>query len=257
MALYELFNLDGKTAVVTGSSSGLGVIMAEALCEAGARVVLVARRVERLKSVASFLESRGFAVKFFQCDVGRDRDVVETVKKIVDDMGKIDILVNNAGITIPSSTIEMKLEDWEKVLNVNLTGVFLFCREVAKNMIKIGEGGKIINVSSIYGLIADDTPELPYFVSKAGLLGLTRQLALELAPYRINVNAIAPGFFPSEMTSQFISDLDNLSLTLSKIPLRRIGMPNDLKGVIIFLASRASDYITGQVIVIDGGWSIW
>jgi NAD(P)-dependent dehydrogenase (short-subunit alcohol dehydrogenase family) len=151
----------------------------------------------------------------------------------------------------------MKLEDWEKVLNVNLTGVFLFCREVAKNMIKIGEGGKIINVSSIYGLIADDTPELPYFVSKAGLLGLTRQLALELAPYRINVNAIAPGFFPSEMTSQFISDLDNLSLTLSKIPLRRIGMPNDLKGVIIFLASRASDYITGQVIVIDGGWSIW
>lgn len=257
MAVFELFKLDGKTAIVTGCSSGLGVIMAEALCEAGARVVLVARRIERLRSVTSFLESRGFTVKFFQCDVSREEEVVKTVAKIVDDVGRVDILVNNAGVTIPSPTIEMKLEDWERVLNVNLTGVFLFCREVAKNMIKIGEGGKIINVSSVYGLIADDTPELPYFVSKAGVLGLTRQLALELAPYKINVNAIAPGFFPSEMTSPFISDLDSLSITLSKIPLHRIGMPDDLKGVIIFLASRASDYITGQVIVIDGGWSIW
>jgi len=257
MAVFELFKLDGKTAIVTGCSSGLGVIMAEALCEAGARVVLVARRIERLRSVASSLESRGFTVKFFQCDVSREEEVVKTVAKIVGDVGRVDILVNNAGVTIPSPTTEMKLEDWERVLNVNLTGVFLFCREVAKNMIKIGEGGKIINVSSVYGLIADDTPELPYFVSKAGVLGLTRQLALELAPYKINVNAIAPGFFPSEMTSPFISDLDSLSLTLSKIPLHRIGMPDDLKGVIIFLASRASDYITGQVIVIDGGWSIW
>lgn len=257
MAVFELFKLNGKTAIVTGASSGLGVIMAEALCEAGARVMLVARRIEKLKFVANLLESKGFTVKFFQCDVSIEKEVVETVKEIINNMGRVDILVNNAGITIPSPTTEMRLDDWKKVIDVNLTGMFLFCREVAKNMIEVREGGKIINVSSIYGLIADDTPELPYFASKAGVLGLTRQLALELAPYKINVNAVAPGFFPSEMTSPFISDLDSLSFTLSKIPLRRIGLPDDLKGVIVFLASRASDYITGQVIVVDGGWSIW
>ena len=257
MIVHELFKLDGKTAIVTGGSSGIGVVIAEALCEAGAKVVLVARRIDRLKIVTDLLRSKGHNVKFSQCDVGREKDVVETVRSVIDELGEINILVNNAGTTIPTPTVEMKVEDWEKVLNVNLTGVFLFCREVAKSMIKSGRGGKIINVSSVYGLIADQTPELPYFTSKTGIIGLTRQLALELAPYKINVNAVAPGFFPSEMTSPFISDLDSLSSTLSKIPLRRIGMPDDLKGVILFLASKASDYITGQVIVVDGGWSIW
>lgn len=175
----------------------------------------------------------------------------------MDEAGSINILVNNAGITIASPTPKMRTDDWEKVLKVNLTGTFLLCREVAKNMISSGKGGKIINISSVYGLVADNTPELPYFVSKAGIIGLTRQLALELAPHKINVNAVAPGFFPSEMTAPFISDLDSLSSTLSKIPLHRLGMPEDLKGVIVFLASRASDYITGQVIIVDGGWSIW
>ena len=257
MSVHELFKLDGKVAIVTGGSSGLGVIMDEALCEAGAKVVLVARRIDKLKSVADLLKSKGHTVRFLQCDVGREKDVVETVELVNDKMGGVDILINNAGITIPSPTTEMKIEDWDKVLNVNLTGVFLFCREVAKKMIKSGKGGKIINISSIYGLIADETPELPYFVSKTGIIGLTRQLALELAPFKINVNAIAPGFFPSEMTSPFISNLDSLSSTLSKIPLRRIGMPDDLKGVVVFLASNASNYITGQVLIVDGCWSIW
>jgi len=257
MSVLELFKLDNKTAIVTGGSSGLGVVIAEALCEAGARVFLVARRLDRMRDVANFLKLRGFDVEFFKCDVSCEDEVVATVSKVVEKAGKIDILINNAGITIPSRTVELKLEDWKKVLEVNLTGAFLFCREVAKNMMRIGGGGKIINLSSVYGLIADDTPELPYFASKAGIIGMTRQLALELAPHRINVNAIAPGFFPSEMTASFISDLDSLSSTLSKIPMRRLGMPNDLKGVIVFLSSQASDYITGQVIVVDGGWTIW
>ncbi|MEM3648035.1 MAG: glucose 1-dehydrogenase [Thermoproteota archaeon] len=257
MKVLELFNLDGKKAIVTGGSSGLGIIIAEALCEAGADVFLVARRLDRLKSVTDFFKSKGYSAKFFKCDVSCEQEVVNTVESIVRETGTIDILVNNAGTTIGSPTPEMKTEYWERVLSVNLTGTFLFCREVAKNMIDSRRGGKIINISSVYGLIADNTPELPYFASKAGIIGLTRQLALELAPYNIKVNAIAPGFFPSEMTAPFISDLDILSSTLSKIPLRRLGMPEDLKGVIVFLASRASDYITGQVIVVDGGWTIW
>lgn len=257
MKALDLFNLEGRNAVVTGGSSGLGVIISEALCEAGANVFLVARRLDRLKSVAEAFKSRGYLVKFSKCDVSHEQEVIETVEKIVREMGLIDILVNNAGTTIASPTIDMKREQWEKVLDVNLTGTFLFIREVSRNMIRSGRGGKIINISSVYGLIADNTFELPYFASKAGIIGLTRQLALELAPYKINVNAVAPGFFPSEMTAPFIYDLDSLSSTLSKIPLRRLGMPEDLKGVIVFLASRASDYITGQVIIVDGGWTIW
>lgn len=257
MKVLELFRLDGKVALVTGASSGLGVVMAEALAEAGAHVALSARREERLKAVAEKLRSEGYHAEVFPCDVTLEKDVKRTIKAVVEKMGSIDILVNNAGVTTASPSTEMRVEDWKKVLDVNLTGMFLCSREAAREMIRAGRGGKIINVSSVYGLMADATPEAPYFASKAGVIGLTKQLALEWAPHRINVNAIAPGFFPSEMTAPFIEDLDALSYTLSRIPLHRIGLPNDLKGVVVFLASDASNYITGQVIVVDGGWTLW
>lgn len=257
MKALDLFRLDGRTALVTGASSGIGVVMAEALAEAGARVALAARREKKLRHVAEALAEKGYEVKAFRCDVSSENDVKNLIENVVREMGAIDILVNNAGITAESPSTEMRVEDWRKVLEVNLTGVFLCSREAAKKMIDGRRGGKIINVSSVYGLMADATPEAPYFASKAGVVGLTRQLALEWAPYGINVNAVAPGIFPSEMTAPFIEDADDLSYTLSRVPFHRLGLPEDLKGVILFLASKASDYVTGQVIVVDGGWSIW
>ncbi|MEN2975204.1 MAG: glucose 1-dehydrogenase [Candidatus Caldarchaeales archaeon] len=257
MKVLDLFRLDGKVAVITGASSGLGVVAAEALAEAGARVVLLARREEKLRRVVEKLRRENYVADFLVCDITLEEEVKHAVRSTIDKMGSIDILVNNAGITYASPSTEMKIADWRRVLEVNLTGMFLFSREFAKAVIKTGRGGKIINISSVYGIIADATPEAPYFTSKAGVIGLTRQLALEWAPHKINVNAIAPGFFPSEMTAPFIKDLDALSYTLSRIPVHRIGLPKDLKGVIVFLASNASDYITGQVIVVDGGWSLW
>ncbi len=253
MKSLDLFRLDGRRALITGASSGLGVVAAEGLTEAGAEVVLVARREERLRKITDKLREKGYSAEYYVCDISREQEVRDMVLKA--SSKPIDILVNNAGITAAHPTISMPLTEWNKVISVNLTGTFLLCREVGKTM--INRGGKIINIASVYGIIADDTPEAPYFASKAGIIGLTRQLALEFAPHRINVNAIAPGFFPSEMTKPFIENLDTLSNTLSRIPLNRIGRPEDLKGVIVFLASPASDYITGQVITVDGGWTIW
>lgn len=253
----DLFRLDKKVALVTGGSSGLGVVAAEALAEAGSRVVLLARRKERLKAVVEHLRSNNHEADFICCDLTVEKELTKAVEKVRDEFGPVEILVNNAGITHASPSIETFAEDWRKVFDVNLTAAFLLSRMVAKQMVENKTGGKIINVSSVYGLMADVSPEAAYYASKAGLIGLTKQLALEWAPHRINVNAIAPGFFPSEMTAPIIENLDSLSYTLSRIPMHRIGLPADLKGVVVFLASRASDYVTGQVIVVDGGWTLW
>ncbi len=252
----NLFGLEERVAVVTGASSGLGVIMAEGLAEAGAKVVLVARRAERLARVVEDFRGKGFDVHAVKCDVTVEEEVEQLMDEVVKKYERLDILINNAGTTTESPTWEMSLEKWEKVIKVNMTGTFLCCKHAIPYM-KEKRYGKIVNISSVYGIIADVSPELPYYSSKAGVIGLTRQLALELAPYNINVNAIAPGFFPSEMTRPFIEDPDTLSATLAKIPMKRIGKPEELKGVVVFLSSKASDYVTGQLLVVDGGWSIW
>jgi gluconate 5-dehydrogenase len=253
---HDLFDVRDSVCLVTGASSGIGVAIAAGLAEGGAKVVLAARRLDRLQKFERSLSARGYSAKAIKCDVTDERDVSAAVAETVDSYKSLDVLVNNAGITHVSPTHQLSLEDWRRVLDVNLTGVFLCAKHASKRMIE-QKKGKIINISSVYGVMADTSPELPYYASKAGVIGLSRQLALELAPYNIQVNAIAPGFFSSEMTKPIFEDADALSYTLSRIPMNRVGLPEELSGVARFLASRASDYVTGQLIVVDGGWSLW
>ncbi len=252
----DIFDVTDNVCLITGASSGLGVIMAEGLAEAGARVVLAARRLDKLREVSDSLKSKGYRAEAVKCDVTDKMEVRSTIESVIRNYGSLDMLVNNAGTTAVSATADLQVDDWKGVLDANLTGVFLCCKYALKQMMT-QKRGKIVNISSVYGLMADISLELPYYTSKAGIVGLTRQLALELASHNVQVNSIAPGFFPSEMTEPIIMNVDSLAYTLSRIPMKRIGMPQELKGVIRFLGSRASDYITGQVIVVDGGWSLW
>jgi 2-deoxy-D-gluconate 3-dehydrogenase len=250
-------DLEDSICLVTGASGGLGVVIAEALGEAGGNLILLARRAEKLREVEYGLGLNGIKkVEIMVCDVTQEDQVSYAFDSIFKKHGRIDILVNNAGTTVASPTTQMKIADWKNVIDTNLTSVFVCSKHAAKHMIP-KRRGKIINLASVLGLQADTSLELPYYASKSGIIGLTRQLALEFAPHNINVNAIAPGFFPSEMTRQFVEDIDALSYLLARIPLRRIGKPEDLKGVVRFLVSHASDYITGQTIVVDGGWTLW
>jgi len=176
------------------------------------------------------------------------------VKTAIEKFGSLDILVNNAGIASLSPSIDMSLEEWKKVIDVNLTGVFLCARTVAREMIK-RKKGKIVNIASIYGAVGDIFHAAPYYASKGAVINLTRAFAIEWAPYKINVNAIAPGFFPSEMTAPIFQDEEASKHILSRTPLGRTGKPSDLKAALIYLASPASDYLTGQTIFVDGGWT--
>lgn len=252
----NLFDVADYACLVTGASSGIGKVIAEGFAGAGAKVMLAARRNDRLEEIVGSLRSRGLEAKWIRCDVANEDDVESAVNATVDAYSSLDLLVNCAGITHVSQSTELKVSDWRRVLEVNLTGTFLAAKHAAKQMMT-KKRGKIVNFASVYGVLADISPELPYFASKAGVVGLTRQLALELAPYNIQVNSIAPGFFISEMNKPIIEDTDALSYTLSRIPLRRIGKASEILGVVQFLASKASDYITGQLIIVDGGWTLW
>lgn len=256
MKVVDMMSLKGKVAVVTGASSGLGVAFAESLAEAGANVELAARRLDRLKEVARNLEVHGVKTRPFQCDVSKEEEVKAMVHDVVDNFGRLDIIVNNAGVASMSPATEMSLEDWNKVVSVNLTGVFLCARTAARQMIKQG-GGKVINIASIYGAVGDVFPASPYYATKGAVINLTRDLAVEWAPFKVNVNAIAPGFFPSEMTEAIFREPRYLEYITKLTPLGRTGHPDDLKGALVYLASHASDYVTGQTIFVDGGWTIW
>jgi NAD(P)-dependent dehydrogenase (short-subunit alcohol dehydrogenase family) len=254
----ELFDVGGKVAIVTGASSGLGVTFAETLAEFGAKVVVSARRMEKLNDVVTRIEDAGGTASPFQCDVSKEDDMIALIQHCVKTYGGLDIMVNNAGVASMSPAVDMTLEEWNKVLSVNLTGVFLGARHAAKEMIKENrKWGKIINISSIYGVVGDVFPASPYYATKAAVINLTRDLAVEWAPHKINVNAIAPGFFPSEMTEGIFKDPTYFGYITNQTPLGRVGEPRDLKGVLLFLCSRSSDYITGQTIFVDGGWTIW
>jgi NAD(P)-dependent dehydrogenase (short-subunit alcohol dehydrogenase family) len=253
----ELFDLSGKVAIVTGGGSGIGRQMATGLAEAGASVVLCARKPERCEQVAEELRSLGVRALGLRCDVRDPGEVTEVVAHVRADFGRIDVLVNNAGTSWGAPAEDHPLEGWQKVIDVNLTGVFLFAQAAGRVMIEQG-AGKIVNIASV-AAFGGAPPELmnavAYNASKAGVVGFTRDLATKWAGHGINVNAIAPGWFPSDMNKVLLDAQPDAYL--EHIPLRRFGGPDDLKGAVVFLASRASDYVTGQVVVVDGGQSAW
>lgn len=252
MILRDIFDLSGKTAVVTGGSIGLGELMCHALAEAGSNVVLCARKLERCEELAHKIEEQyGVSTLALKCDVSNEGEAEEVVSAAVAKFGKIDILINNAGISWGAEYHEMDKRDWQKVIDINLTGTFLFCKHVGRTMIP-RKSGKIINVSSILGMYGHTTVTTPsYTASKAAVNGLTVDLAVKWARHRINVNAIAPGWFPSNMSDSLMKKMKEE--LLAQIPLGRFCQEDDIKGTIVFLASRASDFITGQIIVVDGG----
>ncbi len=254
-ALSELFNLAGRVAIVTGGSRGLGQEMAEGLAEAGASLMLCARRAEWLTPAVTAMRERGFTVNGMLCDVAKAADVQAVVDATVARFGKVDILVNNAGVTWAAEPETMPLEKWQKVIDINLTGAFLFAQAAGRDMLT-RQWGRIINVASITGLHASvNGPHYaPYAASKAGLLGLTRELAASWGRQGIRVNAIAPGFFHSRLADTAIEMFEPAIKATSPIP--RVGLPGELKGVAVFLAADASNYITGQTIIVDGGRTI-
>ena len=256
MKVVDMLSLIGKVAVVTGGSSGLGVTFAQAMAEVGANLEIAARRIDKLNEVADDLTKLGVKVRPFQCDVSKQDQVQSLVADTVRTFGRLDVMVNNAGVAAMSPATDIPLEEWNRVVSVNLTGTFLCARESAKQMIKQG-GGKIVNIASIYGAVGDVFPASPYYATKGAVVNMTRDLAVEWAPFKINVNAIAPGFFPSEMTEGIFKDPHYLEYINKQTPLGRTGNPDDLKGAVVYLASRASDYVTGQTIFLDGGWTAW
>lgn len=250
--IRDLFDLTGRVAIVTGGSRGLGKEMAEGLAEAGAGIVIVARRPEWLHPTVEEFKSRGFNVAGVQCDVSDVNSVKNAVAAAVGQFGRIDILINNAGISWGAMPEEMPIEKWNAVLQVNLTGAFLFAREAAKEMFR-NNSGSIINIASIAGISSSANGPFysGYAASKAGLIGLTRELAASWGRRGIRVNAIAPGFFHSRLADPVIDIYENSIRENNMIP--RIGLEGELKGVAVFLASDASSYITGQTIIVDGG----
>ncbi len=251
----ELFDLTGKTAIVTGGSRGIGKEMAEGLAEAGANLMLCARRAEWLDETTAEFRERGFSAESKLGDVTKQADIQAIVDETIEKFGKIDILINNAGISWGAMPEDMPLEKWQKVLDVNLTGCFLFAQIVGREMLKRSQGS-IVNIASISGLTSSANGPFyaGYAASKAGLIGLTRELAASWGRKGIRVNAIAPGFFHSRLADAVIDIYERSIQENNAIP--RIGNEGELKGVTVFLASDASSYITGQTIVVDGGMTI-
>ena len=251
----QLFDLAGKTAIVTGGSRGIGKEMAEGLAEAGANLMLCARRAEWLDETVAEFASKGFNVAGTVCDVTKPEDVQAVVDQTVAKYGSVDILVNNAGISWGAMPEDMPIEQWQKVIDVNLTGCFLFAQAAGREMLK-QNSGSIINIASIAGLTSSANGPFyaGYSASKAGLIGLTRELAASWGRKGIRVNAIAPGFFHSRLADAVIDIYERSIQENNVIP--RVGSEGELKGVAVFLASDASSYITGQTIAVDGGMTV-
>jgi NAD(P)-dependent dehydrogenase (short-subunit alcohol dehydrogenase family) len=249
------YDLDGKVAIVTGASSGLGEQFSRALAECGASVVLAARRAEPLDRLANELgERHGVRALAVQTDVGREQDVIRLVERTVDELGTVDVLVNNAGMYIVKPLIEQTLDDWRAVMDVNLTSAFLGCREVAKVMIP-KRSGAIVNVASTFGFGGTIFPEVSYYASKGGMVALTKALAVELGKSNIRVNALAPGFFPTAMSIGAMTD-DKIRQTViePRTALPELAENEWIRGALCFLVSEDAHYVTGHTLAVDGGW---
>lgn len=256
-ALKTLFNLEGRTALVTGGSRGLGLTMAEALGEFGAKIVVTARKQNELDEAVAHLAGLGIEASAVAADVGKPDGPAQVVEAVKQAGGRIDILVNNAGTSWGSKTEEMPLDAWNKLLAVNLTGPFLLAQAVAREFMIPQGWGRIINVASVEGLLGHHPRmigTIAYNASKGGLINFTRALAAEWAGLGINVNAVAPGYFPSKLTG-YVIDKHGEELR-ADTPRGKLGSDDDLKGATLLLATEAGAHITGQVLVVDGGASI-
>ncbi len=241
---------------MTGASSGMGVTFAHAVSAAGARVVIAARRADRLAEVARTIEKHGGTVQAVECDVARDEDVDRLVAETEAAFGPADLLVNNAGFTTVVPAEEQSAEDFRAHMDVNLTGAFLCAQRFGRRMID-RDGGTIVNVSSVLGSVASgQIKQAAYAASKGGLTNLTRELAAQWARKGVRVNALAPGWFPTEMTGEMFGDERSESWMRSRTPMGRGGELDELVGPLLFLASDASAFVTGHVLMVDGGWTI-
>jgi len=258
MTTLDLFHLNGKTAIITGGGRGIGQYFAEALADAGANVVLCSRKLAACEEVQREIEDRGGKALALACDVTRQSDAQQVVETTLQHFGAVDILVNNSGATWGAPAEQMPLDKFDHVIDVNIKGTFIMSQLVGNAMIARGQGGKIINIASIAGLIGGNPKYFQaagYHASKGAIVNMTRDLATSWARYGITVNAIAPGWFSTHM-SRGLMELHEKEM-LADIPLARFGKPDDLKGIIVFLASSAADYMTGQTVVVDGGITAW
>ena len=254
MSVRKLFDLSGRVAIVTGGSRGLGLQMAEALGEMGAKLALTARNQGELDEAVAHLKKMGIEAAAWVCDIGKREAIAPVVDQILAKLGKVDILVNNAGAVWSAPAEDHPLDAWDKLVNVNLTGVFLISQRIAKRSMIPNQWGRIVNTASVAGLAASDprvVRTIAYNATKHGVIGITRQLAVEWGEHGITVNAICPGFFPSKMTRHTLDTTGELVRSLT--PTKRLGNDEDLKGLVVLLSSEASRHITGQAIAVDGG----
>ncbi|MEH7108339.1 MULTISPECIES: SDR family oxidoreductase [Bacillaceae] len=253
MQIQDLFSLKGKTAIVTGGGRGLGQQIAIAYAEAGANVVICSRNLDACEQLTAVFKEKGVRSLALKCDVSNQEDIQHVVDETLKEFGRIDILVNNSGTSWGANALEMPADKWDKVMDINLKAVFLFSQAVGKVMVE-QRSGKMINIASIAGMGGQDASimdAIGYSASKGGVISFTKDLAVKLAPYNVHVNAIAPGFFPTKM-AKMVLDHSGKKI-LERTPAGRFGSDDDMKGPALFLASPASDYVFGHVLVVDGG----
>jgi gluconate 5-dehydrogenase len=255
MNILNLFNLSGKVGMVTGGGRGIGRTLALALADAGANVVIADVLIHQGEEVVQEIKQKGINSLSIQVDLSQKIEIEKMVSETMKHFGRIDILINNAAINIFSPAEEFTLEAWNKVLSVNLTGVFLCAQAVGKIMIE-QKGGKIINIASVGGMTGTYRNAIAYDSSKAGVINLTRSLAVEWGKYNINVNAIAPGMIETDLTRRRLEDKEFYEYFVKRVPLGKIGQPDYLVGPVLFLSSEASNWMTGQTIVLDGGQTL-
>ena len=257
MNVRQLFELNGRTALVTGGSRGLGLQIAEALGEMGAKIAISARKKNELDEAVAHLQKRQIDATAYVCDIGKREAIAPFTQEVLKKFGRVDILVNNAGATWGAPAEDHPLEAWDKLVSVNLTGVFILTQIIGKQSMIPARWGRVINVASIAGLMGQDpriVRTIAYNATKGGLVNFTRALAAEWGSHGITVNAICPGFFPSKMTKATLDTTGELVRDWT--PTKRLGNDEDLKGLAVLLASEASRHITGQAIAVDGGATV-
>jgi NAD(P)-dependent dehydrogenase (short-subunit alcohol dehydrogenase family) len=251
----DLFDLTGRTALVTGASKGLGRAMAIGLARAGCGLALCARSLEGLAETRAAVQALGVRAEVFAMDVLSRSSVRQAVAAAVEKLGAIDILLNNAGVNVRKTVLELSEEEWDLVVDTNLKGYFLVAQAVAPHLIARGRG-KVINVSSIFGAVGMNN-QLAYASSKGGVVQMTKVMAIEWAPHGVTVNAIAPTYFETPLVAALRDDPERFRFINERTPMGRWVQPEELEGTVVYLASRASDFVTGQTLYVDGGWTIW